>query len=197
MIRAKTITEAQYKLSQACMLGYGQFIQKGEFANEETFRAQAEPVHVLIEEPLNYFDFLTEDWSFNLSDIQKYAAELLDPVNDAPGDYSYGERIAPQFDLVLDMLRDTPATNQAIVRVSSPADIHLEHTPCLQWFQFMVYRNRLNMSVTFRSNDIGAAFIINQGGLAVLLQTAAEYAGLPVGEYHYFSPGAHLYSHSL
>lgn len=194
MIRAKTITEAQYKLSQACMLGYGQFVQHGEFANTETFRVQSEPVHVLIKEPLNFFD-LPKEIPFSV--IEEYELDLLNPVNDDPADYTYGERIMQQLPAVMQMLADSPATNQAIVEVAQPSDIKLEHMPCLRSFQFVLYRGRLNMIVNFRSNDVGEAFIINHGGLALILRDVAEFAGISPGEYHYFSPGAHLYSHSL
>ena len=98
---------------------------------------------------------------------------------------------------VMKMLKDTPATNQAIVEVAQPSDVKLKHMPCLRSFQFMLYRGRLNMIVYFRSNDIGEAFIFNHGGLALILRDVAEFAGIAPGDYHYFSPGAHLYSHSL
>ena len=194
MITSTTITEAQYHLSRACQLGYGQFVQHGEFSNEETFRLQSEPIHVKITEPLNFIDLPKEIPS---SVIEKYHLELLNPVNAVPGDYSYGERIMQQLPQVMEMLLNTPATNQAIVEISQPSDIKLKHMPCLRSFQFMVYCGRLNMFVYFRSNDIGEAFIINHGGLALILRDTAEYAGLPVGEYHYVSPGAHVYSHSV
>lgn len=194
MITAKTITEAQYKLDKACRHGYGQFIQHGEFSNTETFRVQCEPVHVLIKDPLNFFDLPREIPFFR---IEEYELDLLNPVNKDPGDYTYGERIMQQLPDVMGMLKDTPATNQAIIEVSQPSDIRLKHMPCLRSFQFMMFRGRLNIIVHFRSNDVGEAFIINQGGLALILRDVAEFAGIAPGEYHYFSPGAHLYSHSL
>lgn len=190
----KTIVETQYHLARFCRQGYRQDIQHGEFENEDTYRLQVEPIHIRITDPLD-FSMLPVDVPLGV--VENYYHELLNPVCPPNSDYTYGERIMIQLPIIMDMLKDTPNTNQAIIEIGRPEDVFLTHQPCLRLIHFMVYSGRLNISVYFRSNDIGAAFIINHCGLALLLRDVAEYAGFPVGEYHYYSAGAHVYSHAL
>jgi hypothetical protein len=191
----ETIVEAQSLLEQLCTVGYRQRIQKGEFAGEAV-RQQAHPLHIVIEDPLNFWD-LPSHTPFGV--VEQYFLELVSPdrslleSNGGPAAYTYGDRIQPQLQTIMDVLRDTPQTNQAVIGVGRPEDQFMEHKPCLWSIQYLVYDGELNCIVYFRTNDVPSAFVVNHGGLAMLQGMVAEYAGLPMGEYHYYGAAPHKY----
>lgn len=186
-----TNVDAYNYLIEQCMSGYRQDIQRGSFANESTYRMQSFPLMLLICEPTN---FLYLPKTVTLGMIEKYYQEyLVNPERKENEVYTYGERITQQFQQVLAILSVTPNTNQASISISQPSDINLADPPCLREITFSVFQGSLHITSYWRSNDISEAFLINQGGLALMLRDAAEYAGLAVGCHYYCSPGAHVY----
>jgi thymidylate synthase len=125
---------------------------------------------------------------------QYYNTYLVGTGEKAPGEqYTYAERIFQQLPTILEMLLHTPGTNQASISITRPEDVHLEHPPCLREISFSVVGQHLHVSTFWRSNDIGEAFLINQGGISLLLKDAAEYSGLKVGCHFYFCSNPHIY----
>lgn len=191
MQRVQTIIGAQRYIEKLINEeGYTQNIMKGEFAGESTYRKQLRQVALVIEEPTNYFD---KPDSISKYHIDDYIQTLINPKNDTPADYTYGERIMQQYGYVIEMLRHTPDTNQAIIEIGQPTDVHLIHMPCFRLLHFMYYDGKVNLTVFARSNDIGNAFLMNMYGFAGLLEIACLMAGRVPGEMTYFSSGAHLY----
>ena len=192
MIIVKTNVDAYNALIGFCRRGYRQDIQRGSFENEESvYRMQSRPMMIEIKEPLNFL-YLPKEVTPGM--IDKYYQEYI--VNreiQANESYTYGSRIYEQIDKISFMLSATPHTNQASISISQPSDIELEHPPCLREITFSVFDNRLNMTTYWRSNDVMEAFILNQGGMALLLKDIAEFTDLDVGSHYYSSPGAHIY----
>lgn len=193
MLIAETIEAARYQILRLIKeQGYKQPIDKGEFEKTSVFRIQAQPLAIRILHPMNMFD---KSDKISIHEINSYAISLLDPEKNKEADYTYGERIAEQFNNIIAMLSHTPNTNQAIIEIAKPSDGKLKHMPCLRILHFVAYEGKLNMTVFFRSNDIKEAFRLNMYGLAKLFDTVATISGHETGEITYFSSGAHYYVH--
>ncbi len=192
MIVNKTNVDAYNTLKGMCERGYRQDIQLGSFENEKSvYRMQVRPVMIKITEPLNFL-YLPKEVPIGV--IEKYYQDyIINPEVQENETYTYGSRIMQQIDYVMNMLKDTPDTNQASISISQPSDIILQHPPCLRLIDFKVFDNKLNMTTFWRSNDLDFAFLINQGGMSLLLKDVAEFAGLESGSHFYSSSGTHMY----
>lgn len=70
----------------------------------------------------------------------------------------------------------------------------LSHSgPCLQYIQFIIRDNKLNMSVLFRSNDMLSALGANMYALVHLQKYVALLLQIEVGGYCHHSVSAHIY----
>lgn len=127
--------------------------------------------------------------------------------------YTYGQRINMSLFHVIDMLKKTPITNQAIIEIGMPDDIYAccgkdgkFDPPCLRLISFKVIphyekgaldhsRSKLNMSVWLRSWDLYAGMPENLAGLAKLQEFISDEVGIPVGHLYAASDGLHLYAY--
>jgi len=189
----ETNVDAWNYIKRKCKAGYSQQIQRGSFEGESIIREQSYPLFVEIRNPT---DFLTLPKDVTIGMIEKYYNEYIvgtvqnESLNEQ---YTYAERIVEQLPTILEMLLETPQTNQASISISKPGDIFLHDPPCLREITFSYFNKKLNMTSYWRSNDISEAFLINQGGLALLLKDVAGYASIEIGSHFYVSPGAHTY----
>ena len=184
---------AWVKLKRLCeLVGLSTDIDRGSFENGENCRLQLPPVAVQINNPLE-FETLPKEVTAGM--IEDYYMDYIVGTGGKSKneEYTYAERIMIQLPAVLSMLDNTPNTNQASISISQPEDINHEHPPCLREISFSVIAKTLHVSTFWRSNDIGSAFLVNQGGISLLLKDAAEYSGLKVGCHYYFCSNAHLY----
>ena len=196
MLRFKTIVDVYNYLKKSCGYGYRQDTQRGAFENEEhTWRMQAKPLMLQILEPTNFL-YLPHDVTVGM--IRDYYNNML-----MGGDmhknhsYTYWDRIKLQVEQVFEMLRETPQTNQAIITIGQPSDIQLKEPPCLRDIVFTYMGGVLHITSFWRSNDINQAFLINQGGLGLLLSDAANYAEVEAGSHYYCSTGSHVYHNNF
>ena len=127
--------------------------------------------------------------------------------------YTYASRInhtmpkgGTQLDRVIDMLRQTPLTNQAVIEVATPDDLDICYgkdgkldPPCLRLLDFKVLPAEgdlfLTVSSYFRSWDLWAGFPSNLGGIELLKQFVASEANLSNGSMYAYSAGAHIYGY--
>lgn len=123
-----------------------------------------------------------------------------------------------QLDVIVEMLKTTPLTNQAVIEIALPDDVvHCKgkdgklDPPCLRLIDFKVIptvmtneqgvpiddclANVLTVSVYFRSWDLWAGFPSNLGGLELLKQYVAAEAGLVNGPMYAYSAGLHIYGY--
>jgi thymidylate synthase len=109
---------------------------------------------------------------------------------------SYGTRTKGQYDVMVDRLKKDPDTRQAVVTIWNPERDMLEKKrdyPCTILHQFRIRRNRLNMSVYMRSNDVwlGAAYDFFQ---FTRVQIAiASILGIEPGSYSHHVGSLHIY----
>lgn len=129
--------------------------------------------------------------------IEQYFADYL--INPALADkeqYTYASRIAPHLETVAEMLKKTPDTNQATLEVGRPEDVELADPPCLRVLSWKVTEEGLQLSSFWRSWDLFVALPTNLGGLQLLNEMMAEWAGLEVGPLFCASDGGHVYDHN-
>ena len=127
--------------------------------------------------------------------IEQYMPYLMTD-NLAPKEqYSYGSRIFEQIPYWIEVLKETPNTNQAVLQVAQPDDYKLSDPPCLRQVFLRIKNNRLLFYPYFRSNDLWGGFPINLAGLAVLQKYMADEIGVEVGSMIYSSCGLHIYGY--
>jgi thymidylate synthase len=129
--------------------------------------------------------------------IDKYYKDLLTSNKKEGEDYTYGERINEDNQLLkcIAMLQQG-YTNQAAISIAKPNDIELKDPPCLRHISFMVKEDKIHMGLVFRSWDIYAGFPTNLGGLAKLLAFVVGFTDKKIGRIYYTGFNAHYYSNS-
>jgi thymidylate synthase len=218
-LKAKTISDAWFQLIYNIFdNSYTQQIQKGSF-EEEQYRLQYSGIGVYIEHP--DMDIVPEipkalgiPSPTTMEYIEDYFANyLMDPELTENETYRYSSRIhypmpkgGTQLERVIEMLRETPLTNQAAVEIASPDDLDVCYgndgkldPPCLRLLDFKAFPDgdelKLSITVYFRSWDLWAGFPSNLGGLELLKQYVAGEAGLKNGPMYAYSAGGHIYGY--
>ena len=216
---AKTIPDAWFQLIYNIFdNAYAQKIQKGSFENEQ-YRLQYPGIAVYIEHP--YYDMVPTippgsgiPAPTTIEYIEDYFANyLMNPELSENETYKYASRIqnrmpkgGTQLERVIDIIRNTPLTNQAVIEVATPDDLDLCYgkdgkldPPCLRLLDFKVIpagdELALTVSAYFRSWDLWAGFPTNLGGIELLKQFVASEAGLKNGSIYAYSAGAHIYGY--
>jgi len=216
---AKTIPDAWFQLLYNIFdNAYAQKIQKGSFENEQ-YRLQYPGIAVYIEHP--YYDMVPTippgsgiPAPTTIEYIEDYFANyLMNPELSENETYKYASRIqnrmpkgGTQLERVIDIIRNTPLTNQAVIEVATPDDLDLCYgkdgkldPPCLRLLDFKVIpagdELALTVSAYFRSWDLWAGFPTNLGGIELLKQFVASEAGLKNGSIYAYSAGAHIYGY--
>ncbi|MBE0426445.1 MAG: hypothetical protein IBX72_07335 [Nitrospirae bacterium] len=218
-LSAKTISDAWFQLIYNLFdKAYSQKIQKGSFENEQ-YRLQYPAIAVYIEHP--YYDMVpimppnsvipaptTTEY------IEDYFANyLMNPGLAENETYTYASRIhskmpngGTQFERVVEMLKNTPFTNQAVIEIATPQDLDICYgkdgkldPPCLRLLDFKVVPLEDNLVLTvsayFRSWDLWAGFPTNLGGIELLKQYVASEASLKNGPMYAYSSGSHIYGY--
>lgn len=129
--------------------------------------------------------------------MKDYLPYLFTDVKEPTEQYTYGERISRQVDLVIDMLRKTPRTNQATMEVAKPDDIRLEHPPCLRLIDIKVIEGKLVFYPYFRSWDLWSGFPPNLAAIQLLKEYMAKEIGVEDGPIVACSKGLHLYDFQI
>jgi thymidylate synthase len=218
-LKAKTISDAWFQLIYNIFdNSYMQKIQKGSFEKEQ-YRLQYPGLAVYIEHPgedmipvmppgLNIPAPTTIEY------IEDYFVHyLMNPELSENETYKYASRIhhpmpegGTQLERVIEVLKKTPLTNQAVVEIGSPEDHDIcigndgnLDPPCLRLLDFKVITDDsglvLTVSCYFRSWDLWAGFPTNLGGIELLKKYVAEETGLKNGPMYAYSAGAHIYGY--
>jgi thymidylate synthase len=221
VIHAKTISEAWFQILYNILdRSYLQPIQRGSFEKEQV-RYQLPSLTVFIEKP--WEDMVPEipphlgiPSPTNMEFIEEYFVEYLMNPELAPNEtYRYSSRIhypmpkgGTQLERVIQILKETPLTNQAVIEVGTPEDYDTCYgkdgkldPPCLRIIDFKVIpvegKLLLTVSVYFSSWDLWTGFPTNLGGIELLKQYVAMEAGLENGPMYAYSSGAHIYGYQV
>src|SRR4030065_1570757 len=215
-LTAKTISDAWFQLIYNLFNNaYEQKIQKGSFENEQ-YRLQYPGIAVYIEHP--YYDMvptIPPNSAIPAPTKKEYIEDyfvnyLMNPELAENETYTYASRIhnsmpkgGTQFERVIEILRKTPLTNQAVIEIATPLDLEICYgkdgkldPPCLRLLDFKAIPLKeeivLTVSAYFRSWDLWAGFPTNLGGIELLKQFVASEAGLKNGSIYAYSAGGHI-----
>lgn len=216
---AKTISDAWFQLIYNIFdKTYSQNIQKGSFENEQ-YRLQYPGIAVYIEHPgYDIVPVIPPGLGIPSPTTMEYIEDyfvhyLMNPELSENETYTYASRIqqsmpcgGTQLERVIQMLKETPLTNQAVIEIGTPLDIDVCYgkdgkldPPCLRLIDFKVIPSGddllLTVSVYFRSWDLWAGFPTNLGGIELLKQFVASETGLKNGPMYAYSAGAHIYGY--
>ena len=200
MYKYKSISEAWwFNLKHCFEEGEDVLIDRGSYEKELT-RRQLKKLSFEIEFPLrDMIPILNSNLPqvVTAEDGERYFREkIIGDVKSENEEYTYGERILVQLEKVIQILIETPFTNQADISISRPEDIDLPDPPCLRNISFRMSRDyTLNMHLFFRSWDLYAALAMNLYGLARLQEYVCGFLeGVNIGRLYAYSSGAHIYS---
>lgn len=216
---AKTISDAWFQLIYNLFdYAYSQEIQKGSFENEQ-YRLQYPGIAVYIEYP--YYDMvpvMPPNSGIPAPTTKEYIEDyfvnyLMNPELAVNETYKYASRIhnrmpkgGTQLERIIDMLRKTPLTNQAVIEIATPEDLDIcfgndgrIDPPCLRLLDFKVIPTKSDLTLTvsayFRSWDLWAGLPTNLGGIELLKQFIARETSLNNGPMYAYSAGAHIYGY--
>ncbi len=218
-LQAKTISDAWFQLIYNIFdNSYTQKIQKGSFEKEQ-YRLQYPGLAVFIEHPdQDMIPIIPPALGIPTPTTMEYVEDyfanyLMDPQLSENETYRYSSRIhhpmpkgGTQLERAIEMLKETPLTNQAAVEIGSPEDFDVcigndgnLDPPCLRLLDFKAIPEKDNLVLTvscyFRSWDLWAGFPTNLGGIELLKKYVAEEAGLKSGPMYAYSAGGHIYGY--
>lgn len=128
--------------------------------------------------------------------VQEYLSYLMSSHKETNEDYTYGEDIEPQLEPVIEMLKNSPNTNQSYIAIGDKNSINLESPQCLRGIHCRVRYNKLNFIVYFRSWDLWGGYPSNLAAIQLLKDYMATEIGVEDGELIALSGGLHLYDHA-
>jgi len=104
-----------------------------------------------------------------------------------------------QLDKVVAQLKDNPDTRQASISIYDGKEIsrYKYDTPCTYAVQFTVIKDKLNMCVVMRSNDLWYGFCNDQYCFSKLQELVSERTGYDMGTYYHFAHNLHVYNDKL
>ena len=199
VVEALDLNEAWWKCLKACLEhGHEYVIDRGSF--EGTKRMEFDYVTLRIREP--GIRPLVPDVPpgvpppTTMEYIEGYLPYLMTSATAENEEYVYGSYLEPQIDKVVEMMRQTPNTNQAYMAVGGPETIDMKDPPCLRGIQVRVRYGKVHFLVYFRSWDLWGGFPSNLAALQLMKEYMAGEIGLPDGELIASSGGLHLYDHA-
>lgn len=144
----------------------------------------------------------TEDYTYGQRLYAFHASNTVDVQVGTIGNNPLVQRqvqsyIGDQVSHFIEVLKETPKTNQAILQVGQPSDCLLKDPPCLRHIDMRVKDERLVFYPYFRSWDLWGGFPANLAAIACLQNDMATQIGVEVGPLIASSKGLHLYDYVL
>ena len=153
---------------------------------------------MVVEEPLKE-PMISKLFIGGPRELEQYRQEMLDGILDFEVErgnwaYTYHQRMAGQFDFVLEDLRRNPSSRRAVLLIRDAAKDCASNDPaCLQHIQFFIRDGKLHCKVLFRSNDACKAAFMNAFALILLQKRFADELGLEMGTYTHRANSFHCY----
>ncbi len=202
-IEAVDIQDAWFQcIDQLLNVGSKYTIQHGSYVGQT--RMEFDQITVLIKKPYaEPYDLMLPQIPAGLNIpnpvedgyIEKYMPYLMTGHIEPGEQYTYGSRMALQIPHWIEVLKDTPNTNQAILQVGGPNDFSLPDPPCLRHIDMRIKNGELIFYPYFRSWDLWGGFPANLAGIAVLQKFMADEIGVKPGYICASSKGLHIYGY--
>jgi thymidylate synthase len=196
-LKANTINEAWFMANQACYKhGYEFVIQRGSYAGQRRKQLESMLIEIVYPEtrPLAT-SFKSQQFSSDADIVKYFYSYLCSDEKQKGEDYTYGNRIYKHLETLIEILKKTPDTNQAVIEVAQPDDILLDSPPCLRSLSWKYVNGKINLASYWRSFDLTNGLPTNLGGLQLLNEYVCGLANLKTGKLIAFSDGAHIYDH--
>ena len=133
-----------------------------------------------------------------IPEIWKRMADKEGYVN---SNYGYQWQRDNQLDNVIAMLKTNPNTRQATISIYDGKEIdngtYEFDTPCTYAIQFTVFKDKLDMCVTMRSNDLWFGFCNDQYCFSRLQEMVSKRLNIEPGVYYHFAHNMHLYNDKI
>jgi thymidylate synthase len=135
--------------------------------------------------------------------VEQYLPYLMTAHIEPGEQYTYGSRMneflidpyGSQMEHWINVLKETPNTNQAVLQVAQPEDCFLDDPPCLRHIDMRIKDDELIFYPYFRSWDLWGGFPANLAGIAVLQKHMADEIGVKSGPIIASSKGLHIYGY--
>ena len=203
-IIARDIPDAWFQcVYQLLNQGFKYEVQKGSFEGET--RLEFDWITVAINHPYSepYDTMLPKiPAALGIPDpvapgyVEKYLPYLMTEGKEPDEDYTYGSRMWLQVIPLVETLKRTPATNQAVLQIAQPSDIILGDPPCLRHIDIRVRDRALIFYPYFRSWDLWGGFPANLAAIAVLQKYMADLIEVDIGPMIASSKGLHVYGYA-
>ena len=132
-------------------------------------------------------------------ELEQYRMEILDGILDFEVEkgnwaYTYHQRMADQFDFIVNELKRNPDSRRAVIVVrDKEVDMPSSDPACLQHIQYFIRDGALHCKVLFRSNDAVKAAFMNAFALIMLQKRFADQLGVEMGTYTHRANSFHVY----
>lgn len=144
------------------------------------------------------------EWNWNLSgnknavEIAKIAKiwyNMMDENGDVQSNYGWQWNRNNQLQKTINILKNDKNSRRAVLTIYDAKEInnYNHDTPCTLNIGFNILENKLNMTVTMRSNDLIYGFCNDQYCFSNLQKNVAESLSVDVGTYFHFVFNLHVY----
>jgi hypothetical protein len=146
-----------------------------------------------------------------ISDVEEYFHHYIIGTEVAPSEtYTYGQFIYPHLEGIIELLMESPGTNQAVINIGNSVElfstvkgmrpVHYigkngeSDPPCLRCITWQVNdEGKLDIYTFWRSWDLFAGMPMNLAGIQLLNEYVAGFIGREPGAQVCYSSGSHVY----
>ena len=138
-----------------------------------------------------------------LEEIQKYTkawdrmSDDGETVNSNYGFCIMNKYGFDQWEYVVRMLRDNPATRQAVIHIKTADDSVSNDVNCTVCLQFFIRDGKLYMTTYMRSNDIWLGFPFDVFQFTAMQVLMSMKLGVGLGTYTHVAGSLHLYKRNV
>ena len=193
LVRGKSLPEAYHKALKALHTDSDVY----PCADWNT-RQKELTMTMFVEEPLTE-PMISKLFIGGPRELEQYRQEMLDGILDFEVErgnwaYTYHQRMAEQFDFIIEDLKRNPSSRRAVLQIRDwRADASSEDPACLQHIQYFIRNGKLHCKVLFRSNDACKAAFMNAFALIMLQKRFADRLGVEMGSYSHRANSFHCY----
>jgi thymidylate synthase len=110
----------------------------------------------------------------------------------------YGDRLFSRFGInqlanIIEKLKTSPTSRQAVIQIFSALDLQYRSVPCTCTLQFLLRNERLHLLVNMRSNDAYLGLPHDVFAFTMIQEIIARSLNVDVGIYKHFVGSLHLY----
>ena len=139
--------------------------------------------------------------SNNQSDVEFYNPAAKFFADDDSGKLygPWGERISPQIEPIVNLLKIDPSSRRAIIPVFIPKDVghSSKNLPCCVSLQFFIRSGRLSCNVLMRSSNAFGVLPYDLFMLTMVHEYVASCIPSPLGDFKFIANSFHIYEKDM